>query len=97
MDSLEKIIQAAKLLENFKIDRLFKEVDRIRNVFLFNSNVQKPLLNGFEFEQSFDTTLSTYRFREGDRKDQGSTVDFNFRYFYRYKFKILFICYLFIN
>ena len=81
LDSLQEIQQFALFFKNIKNSLLYKETLRIRNLYLFDSNIKKPLLNGFEFGGKIDVTFSSFLSRSGKRDEKDSNVDLQFSLF----------------
>ena len=62
---------------------LYSEIERIRNMFLIDSRVRQPLLNGFEFNTFMDSSLSLYTDKDSTKTDQDSSRNFQINNLYR--------------
>lgn len=77
LDSTEEIY---KLADYFKSPRqnLYTQIQTIRNLFLIDSHIKQPLLNGLEFETSLDISAALLISKQSKRTDKKSKYDYDF-------------------
>lgn len=78
MDSPEKLKLISDLFGDFK-NRLYNKIDLLRTVQLFNSQVKKPLVNGFEFGLDTDINMAVLNRRDGKREVKGTKTEFSLK------------------
>jgi hypothetical protein len=75
LDSPEKLKLISNLFGDFK-NRLYNKVEFLRSVQLFNSQVKKPLVNGFEFGFDSDVNMAVLNKKDGKREVKGTKTEF---------------------
>lgn len=69
LNNSEKLLKVGKFLRNPRESLLYAQVNAIKNVFLIDSNVRQPLMNGFEFNTFMDVSASLLIQKESSKKD----------------------------
>ena len=83
LDSREKLFKFFDAARNPKENGLYMQKNVIRNLFLFDTYVQHPLLNGFEFNTRMDAAFGLLVVGGGDRQEAADkSVTFNFNNLY---------------
>jgi hypothetical protein len=57
---------------------LYTQIQTIRNLFLIDSHIKQPLLNGLEFETSLDISAALLISKQSKRTDKKSKYDYDF-------------------
>lgn len=82
LDSLDKLKRLSDFLRNPRENLLYAQVNTIKNMFLVDSRVRQPLLNGFEFNTFMDASLGLLLVKQSSKTDTNEIRDFNVRNFY---------------
>ena len=83
LDSGEKLNTLFSAFSNPKQSGLYMQKNVIRNLFLFDTYVQHPLMNGFEFNTRLDATFGLLVVGGGNREETADkNVKFNFNNLY---------------
>lgn len=77
IDDLNELQKFAELFKGPRAN-LYKQIETIKNLFLVDSRVKQPLLNGFEFETTLDISAALLLSKASTRKDS----NFNLENFY---------------
>ena len=83
LDSLEKLKLINTMFGDFK-NRLYNKVEFLRSLQLFNSQVKKPLVNGFEFGFDTDVNMAVLNKKDGQREVKGAKTEFKLKNDIRY-------------
>jgi hypothetical protein len=77
-----------KLAEIFRSPRdklLYTKVQALRNMFLIDSRVRQPLLNGFEFNSFMDSSFSLLLSKDSSKQDSADGRTYKLNNFYRFE------------
>jgi hypothetical protein len=83
LDSAEEFKRLANYLKNPRETALYRQTKTIRNIFLFETTVKQPLLNGFEFETHFDGSLGLFISKGSTKTKVDSDLEFDLNNFLR--------------
>lgn len=84
LDTMEKLKALSDFIRNPREKILYNQVNTIRNMFLVDSRVRQPLLNGFEFNTFMDSSLGLLIVKQSSKTENKDTKDFKINNFYRY-------------
>lgn len=84
LDNIYKLKRLSDFLRNPREYLLYSQVDTIKNLFLIDSRVRQPLMNGFEFNTFMDTSLSLLLKKQSSKTDSDELRKFKINNFYRY-------------
>ena len=86
MNTIEKLQKLTQFLRSPKEALLYAQVNTIKNMFLLDSRVRQPLLNGFEFNKFTDVGLSLLLNKQSSKTDTSAKREFKINNFYRFLF-----------
>lgn len=96
LDSISKLKRLSDFLRNPREYLLYSQVNTIKNLFLIDSRVRQPLMNGFEFNTFMDTTFGLLLIKKSSKSESNQVRNFKIDNFYRY-FIFLFIVFALFN
>lgn len=83
LDTIYKLKRLSDFLRNPREHLLYSQVNTIKNMFLIDSRVRQPLMNGFEFNTFMDTTFGLLLIKQSSKSDSNDLRNFKIDNFYR--------------
>jgi len=84
LDSTQEMRNFTDLFFRSPLDNLYRQMQVIKNVMLWNSRIKQPLMNGFEFETSLDVTAGLLVSKASTRQVQDVDTKFDLDNFYSF-------------
>lgn len=83
LDDASELRKMAEFIRSPRDKLLYAKVQAVRNMFLIDSRVRQPLLNGFEFNTFMDSSLSLVISKDSTKQDSAAKRTYDINNFYR--------------